>query len=91
MLEVVKMVNGVPPPHVRRELVLLVEHLRARKAYVVAFEGHLTDFINGLNAEPPPLNRQGRTEAVVASFADAVPPDIRDVPYRPLNLAPQLK
>jgi hypothetical protein len=66
---------------------LLVEHKRARKSHVVGFEGHLTDFINGLNVELPIRNRNGRTEAVIASFPDAVPPDMRDIPYRPLNLA----
>jgi hypothetical protein len=53
----------------------------------IVAEGHLTDFINGLNVELPIHNRNGRTEAVIASFPDAVPPDMRDVPYRPLNLA----
>jgi hypothetical protein len=70
---------------------LLVEHKRARKSHVVGFEGHLTDFINGLDVELPIYNRNGRTKAVIASFPDAVPPDMRDIPYRPLNLAHQHK
>jgi hypothetical protein len=80
---------------------ILIEHLfmvsrtdvrkRARKSHVVGFEGHLTDFINGLNVELPIHDFNGRTEAVIASFPDAVPPDMRDVPYRPLTLAHQHK
>jgi hypothetical protein len=71
--------------------VLMVGHAHARKAHVVAFEGHLTDFVNGLNLELPASGPPGRTPAVVASFPAAVPPDMRNVPYKPLNLAHQLK
>lgn len=71
--------------------VLLVEHARARKSHVIGFEGHLTDFVNGLNVELPAHDRNNRNEAVIASFPATVPPDMRDVPYRPLNLAHQHK
>ena len=75
--------------HIR--FVLLLEHAHARKAHGVAFEGHLTEIANGLNLELPPSRQPGRTPAVIASFPAAVPPDMRDVPWKPLNLAHQLK
>ena len=65
--------------------------LLAKKAHIVGFEAHLADIVNGLNLELPPSSSPGRNEAVLAAFPDAVPLDMRDLPWKPLNLAHQLK